>query len=62
LWHAIVDAAAVYMVQTLGWSAWPIEAVIVGMAVLSLLMVVYLWKRHGKAEPTPEQMVTETTN
>ena len=61
-WHAVVDAAAVYMVQPLGWGTWSIEAVITGMAVLSLLLVLYLWKRHGKAEPTPEHITDHTIN
>jgi hypothetical protein len=52
----------VYMVQPLGWGTWSIEAVITGMAVLSLLLVLYLWKRHGKAEPTPEHITDHSIN
>jgi len=59
LWHAIVDGVAVYAMQTLHWGIWTLEAVVAGMAVLSLLLVVYLWKRYGQAEPSPEPVATE---
>ena len=45
LWHAAVDAAAVYLVQTQGILV--TEAVVFVFAVLGLAYILWEWRRMG---------------
>ena len=45
LWHAVVDAAAVYLVQTQG--IWVTEAMVFVFAVLALAYIFWEWRRMG---------------
>ncbi len=45
LWHAAVDAAAVYLVQTQG--IWVTEAMVFVFAVIGLVYIFWEWRRMG---------------
>jgi len=53
LWHAIVDAAAVYLLPLIG--ALAVEGVVGGMAVISLVILFGLRKKFGEQDTTKVQ-------
>ena len=58
LWHAIVDAAAVYLMPIIG--ALPVEAVIAGMALISLAVLFGLRKKFVNLNPPQVQAETQS--